>query len=69
MKSSFPLVSAYAIRWAQRGDLLWMKRNEGADMLTLELRMSHFCDARGHPLSAAVAILQQSNEVALTVRS
>ena len=38
-------------------------------LLTLELRMSHFCDADGHPLSAAVAILQQSNEVALTARS
>ena len=29
--------------------------------LTLELRMSHFCDVRGHPLSAAVAILRQGN--------
>ena len=30
--------------------------------------MSHFCDAGGHPLSAAVAILRQSNQVALAVR-
>ena len=36
--------------------------------LTLELRISNFCDAGGHPLSAAVAILRQSNQVALAVR-
>ena len=35
-------------------------------MLTLELRMLHFCNAGGHPLSAAVTILQQSNQVART---
>ena len=35
---------------------------------TLELRISHFCDAGGHPLSAAVAILRQSNQVALAVQ-
>ena len=38
-------------------------------LLTLELWMLHFCDAGGHPLSAAVAILRQSNQVAPTARS
>ena len=37
--------------------------------LTFELQMSHICDMRGHALSAAVAILRQSNQVALAARS
>ena len=38
-------------------------------MLTLELRMSHICDARGRALSAAVAFLRRSSRVALSARS
>jgi len=36
--------------------------------LTLELRMSHICDARGRALSAAVAFWRQSSRVALSAR-
>ena len=38
-------------------------------ILTLELRMSHICDARGRALNAAVAFLRQSSRVALSARS
>ena len=37
----------------------WEKLTQNPWVLTLELRMSHFCDAGRHPLSAAVTILQQ----------
>ena len=38
------------------------ERGENKDESTLspELRMSHFCDAGGHPLSAAVTILRHN---------
>ena len=34
--------------------------------LTLELQLSHICDARRHAVSAAVTFMEQSNQVALT---
>ena len=37
--------------------------------LTLELRMSHICDARGRALSVVAAFLRQSSQVALSARS
>ena len=37
--------------------------------LTIELWMSHTCNAYGHALSAPVAILRQSSQVVLTAQS
>ena len=48
------------------GKLLWSVKHE-SEGLTLELRMSHICDARGRALSGA--FLRQSSRVALSVRS
>ena len=44
-------------------------QEDSHNSLTLELQMSHICDARGYALSAVVGILRQSNQVALTARS
>ena len=64
------LAAEMYIQWvhnAHCGDTV-IHLHPGPNPLTLELWMSHFCDAGGCLLSVAVAILRQGNQVVLTAR-